>query len=87
MTFHVSTARIPRKCNCKRNKTRNKTLVNENAIRFYLTSNVKGVKLVTCNAYYMEIFSKKMFLLENDNIADEVALQLDTERFLSVRLR
>ena len=59
-------------------KTKNITLVNENAIRFCLTSNVKGVKLVTCNAYYMQVFSKKMFLLENNSIVDEVALQLET---------
>jgi len=27
----------------------------------------------------MEVFSKKMFLLGNDNIGDEVALQLENE--------
>jgi len=27
----------------------------------------------------MEVFSKKMFLLGNDNIGDEVALQLEKE--------
>ena len=59
-------------------KTKNITLVNENAIRFCLTSNVKGVKLITCNAYYMQVFSKKMLLLENSSIVGEVALQLET---------
>ena len=31
--------------------TNDKTLVNETAVRFLLTSNAKGVMLVNCNAY------------------------------------
>ena len=52
----------------------NKTL--ENSAPFHLISNVKGVKLVNCNTSLMEVFSKKMLILGDNNISSEVALQI-----------
>lgn len=58
-------------------KTQNKTLVNQNSAPVHLISNTKSVKSVNCNTNLIEVFSKKILVLENDNISDDVALQFD----------
>ena len=58
---------------------RSSVRVSQNSAPFHLTSNAKGVKLVNCNAYLMEVFSKKMLVFGNHNISDEVTLQFEKE--------
>ena len=61
--------------------------VSQNSAPFHLTSNAKGVKLVKCNAYLMEVVLKKMLVFGNHNISDDVALQFEKETSIAAIYR